>query len=68
MTEWKPIETAPISKDGDDDELWLTDGKIVVRARFLGPYRTGYSISGRMGWFKLTHWQKAIIDQPEPPE
>ena len=61
--QWQPIETAVV-----DEEVWLTDGKFVVRARFLGPYRTGYSISGRMGWFKLTHWQKAIIDETDPPK
>ncbi len=59
--EWQPIETVPLN-----EEVWVTDGKIVVREIVLGPYRTGWSFKNRMGWFGLTHWQ-AQEAEPELP-
>ena len=61
MSEWQPIETAKVGA-----VLWLTDDKIVIRAKYLGPYRTGHCIEGRFGWFNLTKWMD-VESEPAPP-
>lgn len=62
--EWQPIESAEAGR-----ELWLSDGKTVVRKKFLGkaPDRPGYAVEGRFAYIKLTHWMEPE-PTPAPPD
>ncbi len=75
MTEWKPIETAPLLADENADPskvlLWVADGG----ARGTGEVTFGFCYrstdgsirsraNGYYGDFNITHW----MPLPEPPK
>ena len=80
MTDWQPIETAPL--DGDDIDLWMVDqdgkGWRETNARYVRNYRDDwivydgdgghhYEHGPRDGWFAPNHdydGQDGFCDQP----
>ena len=55
-----------------DEEVWITDWNTVVKAEVLGREKTGWAISGLIGWVSITHWmpitKPSLPNKPTHPE
>ena len=49
----------------EEEEVWITEGENVMRAKVLGREKTGWSVSGFWGWVNITHWMP--IEKPPLP-
>ena len=71
MSEWQPIETAPVSEVEDDwirVLVWVSDGgwdgKGTVAFGYKLPKSGRMRADGYLGDFNITHW----MPLPEPPK